>query len=97
MIGKQNDKENIDILGVKWILAPGGKEVVDQCQTEVSDLRYEVCALGSLFRNLASHDFSDEELYGIGLVLEKISERLGTVFDDVGKSITRVEENDNEK
>lgn len=91
MIGKQNDQENIDVLGVKWILAPGGKEIVDQCQTEVSDLRYEVCAIGSLFRNLANYEFTDEELYGIGLVLEKVSKRLGLAFDNLGKSIARIE------
>lgn len=91
MIGKQNEKENIDILGVKWILAPGGKEVVDQCQTEASDLRFEICAFGAFFRNLANYEFSDEELYGIGLTLERVSKRLGEMSDRIAQSIAREE------
>ncbi len=30
----KNQKENIDILGVKWLLAPGGKEIIDRCQNQ---------------------------------------------------------------
>ncbi len=89
MKSKKNIRENIDILGDKWILAPSGRDVIDQCQQESSDLRYEISALGSLFRNLANHEFSDEELYGMGLILEKVSKRLGAIYDNLEKSLLR--------
>lgn len=82
---KKKINENIDILGAKWALAPGGRDLVDKCQERVSDLHIEIAGYGALFRNLNSCDFSVDELYGISLVLMRVSKRLGRIHDLLGR------------
>lgn len=82
---KKNIDENIDILGDKWILAPGGREAVDKCQQQVYALHLEIAAQGAFFRNLNNCDFSLDELYGVSLTLIRISKRLGKIHDLLGR------------
>ena len=88
MRGKKNSTENIDILGDKWKLAPGGKDIVDKCQERVWDLHVELSGYGALFRNLNNCDFSVDELYGVSLVLMRTSKRLGNISDLLGRTTT---------
>lgn len=88
MRGKKNITENIDFSGSKWKLAPGGKEIVDKCQERVWHLHIELSGYGALFRNLNNCDFSVDELYGVSLVLMRVSKRLGKISDLLGKVTT---------
>ena len=85
MRGKKNLAENIDFSGDKWKLAPGGRDIVDKCQQRVYHLHIELSGYGALFRNLNNCDFSVEELYGVSLVLMRISKRLGKISDLLGQ------------
>lgn len=82
---KKNINENIDILGAKWILAPGGRDAVDKCQERIWDLHIELAGYGALFRNLNNCDFSVDELYGVSLVLMRVSKRLGKIHELLGR------------
>ncbi len=88
MRGKKNLTENIDFLGDKWKLAPGGRDIVDKCQQRVYNLHIELSGYGALFRNLNNCDFSVDELYGVSLVLMRISKRLRKISDLLGKATT---------
>ena len=78
---KKNLNENIDILGTKWILAPGGREAVDKSQERIWHLHIELAGYSALFRNLNSYDFNANELYGVSLVLMRISKRLRKIHE----------------
>lgn len=79
---------NIDILGAQWRLAPGGRDLIDRCQTRLSDLHYELHGIGALFKTAQDCELSADELYGIGIVLEKVSRRLSKLSDRLSKVIT---------
>lgn len=83
---KKNINENIDILGAKWILAPGGRDAVDKSQERIWDLQIELAGYGALFRNLNNCDFSVDELYGVSLVLMRVSKRLGKIHELLGRA-----------
>jgi hypothetical protein len=83
---KKNINENIDITGAKWELAPGGHDQLDKCQERLWELHIEMAGYGALFRNLTNTDFSVDELYGVSLVLMRVSKRLGIIHDMIGKA-----------
>lgn len=87
---KKNINENIDILGAKWILAPGGRDAVDKSQERIWDLRIELTSIGALFRNLNNCDFSVDELYGMSLLLMRVSKRLGKIHELLGRATIEV-------
>lgn len=83
---KKNINENIDITGTKWELAPGGRDQIEKCQERLWELHIEMAGYGALFRNITNTDFSAEELYGVSLVLMRVSKRLGLIHDMIGKA-----------
>jgi hypothetical protein len=83
----EKEKQNIDLTGSKWMLAPGGREILDKCQSRTWHIQLEILALSSLFRNMNSFEVKDNELYGLSLMLERIGKRLGKISDEIGKSI----------
>ena len=85
----ENEKQNKDILGTKWILAPGGREIVNRCQVGAWDASLEIRALASLFRNLQSCEVKEDELYGMGLILERIARKLSKISDHMGKVVSK--------
>lgn len=88
---KKNINQNIDILGSKWILAPGGRDAVDKSQERIWDLHIELAGYGALFRNLNNCDFSVDELYGVSLVLMRVSKRLGKIHELLGRATVETE------
>lgn len=76
----EKKKQNIDILGKQWRLAPGGRDAIDRCQRRIMEIQYETQGLAALFRNMRSCKLNDEELYGVGIALERISRRLSKTF-----------------
>lgn len=91
---KKNITENIDILGSKWILAPGGRDAVDKSQERIWDLHIELAGYGALFRNLNNCDFSVDELYGVSLVLMRVSKRLGKIHELLGRATVELKNQD---
>lgn len=79
-----NIHENIDILGVKWTLAPGGRDMIEKSRERIWDLHIELAGYGALFRNINNCDFSVDEMYGVSLVLMQVSKRLVRVHDLLG-------------
>ncbi len=87
MKGKLNEKENLDYFGHKWILAPGGKELVEKCKDGLNEIHYELAAYSALFRNLGNCEFKTEELYGVALSIERMSKTIGELSDSLSKSV----------
>ena len=79
----RNENQNVDILGTKWQLNSGGKKIVDQCQIKTWELQLEVLALSFMIRNMKACEFQDEDLYGLSLILERLSKSLGKVSEKV--------------
>lgn len=91
---KQNQKENRDIFGTKWDLAPGGKAVIDECQSRIFKIHLELSGYSALFRNLNNCEFKTEELYGMSLLLERMSRRLEKISDLLVKAISEETKSD---
>ena len=80
---------NIDILGDTWFLAPGGHQLLDQSKTALWDLRYEILGLSTLLRGLGPDPGLDPDaLYGLGILLARISRRIGKVQDRLERAET---------
>jgi hypothetical protein len=89
--GSRDHDLNIDMLGNKWVLAPGGREIVNTCHSRIFDLQAELSGLGALFKNSSNCDLSAEELYGIGVLIDRASRRLSRVSSRLLRSIQRYE------
>ncbi|HWU44953.1 MAG TPA: hypothetical protein VN132_15985 [Bdellovibrio sp.] len=74
-------KTNVDVLGDKWILAPGGQETIQNCKFRLWDLCTEMSGLGALFRVAGNGELDADELIGIGYILVQISERLKNISE----------------
>lgn len=84
---KINEFENKDYFGKRWILAPGGRKIVDTSQARVWELHSEINAIGAFFRNMQSSDMSPEEFYGISLCLLRMGRRLEKISESLAKAI----------
>ncbi len=78
---KKKVNETIDTLGTKWTLPPGAENFVNECQNYIWEIHIEIAGYAALFRNLNSCDFSASELYGVSLLLMRISKRLGRIHE----------------
>lgn len=83
---KIKDFENKDYFGKRWILAPGGRKIVDTSQTRIWDLHAEINAMGALFRNMQNSDISADEFYGISLCLLRMGRRLRIISESLSRS-----------
>lgn len=89
---KKERRTNLDFLGNRWELAPGGKKLFTQCQLKLSQLQIEMTGLGALFKNMEDCELSSEELQGLGLTLERMSKRLSKNLTELSKAV--IQEND---
>ena len=81
--------QNLDILGNKWELAPGGKKLLTHCQLKLSQLQIEMLGLGALFKNMGDSDLSSEELQGIGITLDRMAKRLSKNLAEISKVVSQ--------
>lgn len=84
---KIKDFDNKDYSGKKWVLAPGGRKIINTSQTRIWDLHAEINAMGALFRNMENSDISAEEFYGMSLCLLRFGRRLEIISDSLSRSI----------
>jgi hypothetical protein len=87
---KLKEFENQDYFGKKWILAPGGRKIVDTSQTRIWELHSEINAIGALFRNMQNSDISADEFYGISLCFLRIGRRLEKISNCLAKAIKEI-------
>ncbi len=83
---KENKSENIDLSGGNWNLAPEGKSAIYKCQSRIWEIHVELSGYGALFRNLNNSEFTTQELYGVSLLLERMSRRLSKISDMLAKT-----------
>ena len=88
----KNQNKNTDLLGIEWVLASGGKDLIDKCQIRVWECHLELKGFAALFNNMRGCEFTDEELYGIGLSLERLSKHLGKISEGISRSVKRTAE-----
>jgi len=84
----ENEKQNIDLTGAKWTLAPGGREIIDKCQTASWDTGLELLAISALLRNMSNSDIDADEFYGLSLILQRLGKRLRKTSETVLKSVS---------
>lgn len=87
---KIKDFDNKDYFGKTWILAPGGRKIVDASQTRIWELHSEINAMGALFRNMQNSDISAAEFYGISLCLLRMGRRLERISDSLAKAMKEI-------
>lgn len=88
---KTNEKQNVDLLGNKWVLAPGGRGRLDTCQRRLWNYQNELKSYSTLFQNLGNCEIPGEDLYGFGLALERLSKRLEKISECLSKLTEREE------
>jgi len=89
---KKNEKENKDIFGDQWKLAPGGRETINKCQMRVWDIQTELTAFSALFRNMGSCELDADELYGINLSLLRMGKRLAMISTKLSGTVVKEEQ-----
>ena len=83
----EKEKQNIDLTGTKWVLALGGRELIDKFQTSTWKTSLEILAISALLRNMSSTELNNEEFYGLSLILERLGKRLGKTSEVITKSV----------
>ncbi len=85
---------NIDMLGNKWLLAPGGHEQMNRCQSKLLESHLELQSIGALFCCMENAELSGEDLNGTGLTLQRISKRLSKISNILSYVTCIEKEND---
>lgn len=84
----KQEKDNIDLIGNKWALAPYGHRVVNQVKAQLIDLSSELQGYSTLFTNLMQDPQLDQNgLYGIGLSMKRFSRRLEKAHDRLAETV----------
>jgi hypothetical protein len=90
---KDPHENNVDILGREWILVQGGRNIIDKCQIKIWESQSQLRGVGALLKNMGECELSPDELYGVGVVLERISKRLCKISDKLSTSIAEKTQN----
>lgn len=86
-------RTNTDILGNRWLLAPGGRDRLDKCVNRLWDLRTELTSYGILFRHLGNDcAMEGDDLYGIGVSLERTARRITKISNQLSKVMVSEDE-----
>jgi hypothetical protein len=55
------------------------QEIINECQESLSDTYFELHSYGFVFSNLKNCEVSDDDLYGMGLVFNKMAKRISNL------------------
>jgi hypothetical protein len=82
-------RKNVDAIGRKWALAPGGYDSIQRSESRLYVLSTELRALSSLFQSLNTDcALNGEDLYGTGEYLKRLARRVDVVRERLGKVTT---------
>ncbi len=64
----------------------GRKESHDLVQSRLLDLHFELSAYGFLFSNLKNCELCEDDLYGMGVVFNKMAKRVSKISEEISLS-----------
>lgn len=88
-MGKKKEK-GVEITLPPQANSPRVQEIISECQESLSDTYFELHSYGFVFSNLKNCEVSADDLYGMGLVFNKMAKRISNLSARMSEIVIKV-------